>query len=88
MNPETTIGAPVAFLLTRQNGSLDRVNFIPAEMEAFGDRFLAGGQQPVNRQALEQGREPAPWLGPRQFHRFDTVIRTVAARWLSLQNRP
>jgi hypothetical protein len=57
-------------------------------MGAFADSFLAGGKQPVNRETFEQRSKPAHRFGPRQLHRFDAMIGTVAARWLGLQNRP
>src|SRR5277367_280718 len=64
------------------------MHFIPAQMQLIAHRLLAGNSHPVDGEPLEQGREPARWLRPKQFHTPHPMLGAVAAWRRSVQNGP
>ena len=64
----------------------DAVNFIPAEVQLLGYRFLAGGLEPGNGQGFKQGGEARARFRPGQRHHLHSVLWASRSRRAGVQN--
>ena len=67
--------------------TLDAVHLVPAQSQPACHGLDARLLQPVDHQRLEQRREPAARLRPRDLHLQDSVLRTLHPRHLRHQHR-
>ena len=65
----------------------DRMHLVPRQPQPLRHRLLTGRQQPVDRQPLEQRREAAVRLGPRNRRHPNSVLGTIGPRHLGVQDR-